>query len=188
MSLIEEALRRVQDPIAGNKPPASGQTVPKNQSPPTPAAEKTAETAHSWKVDAQPKDSANRSLVLLTASLVTAASVLWILGFLFIKPAYKFKPAVIEAPIESSKAAVASGPEASPALKNTAAADAAENAVKQFKLSGVVIGKGEHYAVIDGRIVSRGESIEGETVIEISESSTVLQRADGTQTVLRVPR
>jgi hypothetical protein len=55
-------------------------------------------------------------------------------------------------------------------------------------LSGVVEGEGEPYAVINGAIVTVGERIGEFTLEEIANGAARLQRADGSEAVLRVPR
>jgi hypothetical protein len=57
----------------------------------------------------------------------------------------------------------------------------------RFTLSGVVEG-GAPYAVINGTIVGIGERVGDATLLEIVNGAVKIRRADGTETVLRVPR
>lgn len=188
MSLIDDALRRVQDPVANKELPSNKASFPEKPVITQPAPKDSGAKPHSWTVGAfekkiagkiPAKHDARRSIVLLSASLITGVSVLWILSLLVANPLSISK----EGAKPAAKTAISDGLQASPPLNAPAAA-----AKSRFKLNGVVTGKGETYAVIDGRIVSKGESIEDATIVGIEESSVILQLADGTQKVIRVPR
>jgi hypothetical protein len=51
-----------------------------------------------------------------------------------------------------------------------------------------VEGEGESYAVINGAIVAVGDRLGEFTLIDITNGAARLRRADGAETVLRVPR
>ncbi|MDP3767804.1 MAG: hypothetical protein Q8S13_07300 [Dehalococcoidia bacterium] len=55
-------------------------------------------------------------------------------------------------------------------------------------LSGVVEGMGEAYAVINGVIVGLGERVGDYTLVSVANGAATVRAADGSDTVLRVPR
>ena len=60
--------------------------------------------------------------------------------------------------------------------------------VPEFNVTGVVEGLGDPYAMINGSIVSVGETIGRATLTGISEGTVTLRLADGKETVVRVAR
>ena len=61
-------------------------------------------------------------------------------------------------------------------------------APERLVLTGVAEGRGEAYAMMNGSIVVVGDRIGEYTVMEIDEGSVRLQKSDGSETILRVPR
>lgn len=180
MSLIEQALRRIKDPLV-SQPAAPA-------APPAAEAPKAAPpTAHSWPVTppapAAPQTAAGAAapetrLTAVTAGLVFALTVLLAIGGTrwmtralpnAHSPAQPQRPAAVRA-AGSGTASLPSAP--------------AESALA---LTGIVGGEGEHYAVINGVIVTVGEMIDGWTLMALTEQSATLRRRDEERT-LRVPR
>ena len=196
MSLIEEALRRVQDPLL----PAPGATAPspkKQAAAPTPNAAKV----HSW-ASAPPAAPGRHAAsprpvnVLVTVALaVLALTVALIAG-----GAFWLGRTLNGAPASHPRAGVAANAAqprgATPwhfgsktAASHTADTEPAtpEPAKEELVLSGIVEGLGEPYAVINGIIVGVGERVGELTLLEIAKGSVRLRRPDGSETVLRLP-
>ena len=60
--------------------------------------------------------------------------------------------------------------------------------VREFNVTGVVVGSGDPYAMINGSIVAVGETIGRATLMGISEGKVTLRLADGKETVVQVER
>lgn len=172
MSIIEEALRRVQDPIV-SPPPVPVHSWP--TSPPPASAPRAGTPASTPKV-------INIGTVLgLTAILVIggASWIAWRFGR-DQRPALRAaEPLPAQAPDRVRSVAALSG------LVNRLARVAPE---QMFRVSGVVEGGGDPYALINGEILRLGEVIDGATLLEITEGRIRLGRADGEEIVLSVPR
>ena len=184
MSLIEEALRRVQEPLgpaAASKPklvpkPAATQSIP-----PLPPTTPFAPTGPSPRTPQQPATSlprsTNLSLVVVIAVLMLAAGligggVVW---------------------IGRTVGAVRRTSTSVPNAENMTTPVAAETAVpptgqESFILNGIVEGVGEPYAVINGVIVGIGDHVGDATLMDVHNGSATLQRANGKRSILRVPR
>ena len=65
---------------------------------------------------------------------------------------------------------------------------AAKEPVQEFNVTGVVEGLGDPYAMINGSIVSVGETIGRATLTGIAEGMVTLRLADGKELVVRVER
>ena len=179
MSLIEEALRRVQGPLL---PP--DQT--KSAAPVTPLKEKKEATspAHSWSPTPYPttpplSPASRPSRVLVGVAAVvlilTAGLVVW--GVFWMRRTIGRWPHTV--------ASVPSGPETTmPESSVSPRPRTQQNPL----LSGVVEGLGEPYAVINGMIVGVGEQVGGSTVLDIRHGTVKLRRANGSETLLRVTR
>ena len=214
MSLIEEALRRVQNQAKGAPTPAparpeapqklSGVQIP--PAPPAPAAP----AAHSWTV-AEPATRDERADVTplppfrpvaapsnaLTASAVavlilTSALVLGAAYWLGQVASSRKHPAPAPVPTEVSRpvhpAAPQPQPEPAPAPLALPLIKGPKAVRVPLSLSGVAIGRGEAYVVINGTILTIGERIEGATLTDIKENVAVLEYPDGDTLTLRVPR
>ena len=189
MSLIEEALRRIKDPMIS----ASGKTA---SSPTVKPAESTA-SPHSWPIGAPTHPTAPRTpaTLMLTAGAVIGLALLLLLGGVSWLKGSLPKPSTTPATAPAAPpppAAATEPPAASEAVQ--AVVEPASSATagvilkESFVLSGVVEGLGEPYAVINGMVVGVNEPIEGATVVRIAGGLVTVRRADGTETVLRVPR
>ena len=178
MSLIEEALRRVKDPLV---PPSSTKPkTPQKASPPpaTPAP-------HSWSTTAAsaPPQSANSpvSPLILATLAVTGLMVALLLG-----------GAVWMWNNFGSRRSVTASPTTSEAVPEPSSDESPQASSRQepaaFRLTGIVEGLGEPYAVINGSIVAEGETIGEATLLTIAEGTVTLRLADGKETLLRVER
>ena len=222
MSLIEEALRRVQDPTA------SGQTAPpktphKDAQPQTPPA-----PAHSWTTEPQSAaagarppaahSSAPYALIAVAGAILALTATLLVGGALWMMrtvrtsngipkaqerthtaPAATASSAAPEHPaVEPEPAAVvvaqASATASQPIIQTLKAAiapllsEAPAKPQDGLRLTGIVEGTGEPYAVINGEIVAVGERVGQFSLVRIHDGAAVLRRDDGTDTIVRVAR
>ena len=164
MSLIEEALRKIKDPLLPQPPP----DIPASPSPP----------AHSWMTEApaqglSPATRRLNPLLAVAAAIAALTAVLTFWGAFWMGRAIGRSPA---ASAPASPAAASSAPE--PALTPRPVPE----------LHGVVEGVGEPYAVINGAIVGVGDRIEDLTVRRVEDGTVTLRRDDGEELVLRVKR
>lgn len=200
MSLIEEALRRVQDPTVSGKtaPPQ----IPRQEEPKQAAAP----AAHSWtpapRPAATPRTEAQQTpqalmavaftILVLTATLI-AGGAFWMTRM--------GRPASVTASAPAASPAIispATAPEPSTAAvqpeleapKGAIASWFGEGSAKQDELllTGIAEGIGEPYAVINGGIIAIGERVGRFTLVQVHNGAAVLRRDDGTDTILRVAR
>lgn len=197
MSLIEEALRRMQEPVG---PPASSgsKPAPKRQSaPPTSLRSPTApfpSTQPSPRATQQPATPVPRPTNLL---LVVVIAVLMLAAGL-IGAGVRWIGRTVGAVRSASPPASAASPMASgqPPALNTELLQkpvAAETAVPPtgqdaFVLNGIVEGVGEPYAVINGVIVGIGDQVGDATLVDVRNGAATLQQSNGRRSVLRIPR
>ena len=186
MSLIEEALRRIQDPLLA-KHESGAQAPPK----PAPRAE-PAPAAHSWPTTPLPSlppiPAAMNPLLAVSFSVLALTAVIvlggtfWIGHHMVMRPTPIFisEPAERSQPRERPAAALAQPVTLAPAV-TPAAGDG-------FTLSGIVEGMGEPYAVINGLIVGAGERVGDATVLDVANGVVKLRRENGREIVLSVPR
>ena len=187
MSLIEEALRRVQEPLVKSQQTAA----------PSPRKTRADETApaHSWTTNppfalrpAPGSPHTSTSLLAVALAVLALTAVLIIGGAFWMGRVIGGRPAVPASTVQSPPAptppALAKASK-QPAPVHDAASPAAE---ESLVLTGVVEGLGDPYAVINGMILGVGEQSGGATLIEIADGLVKLRRADGTETVLRVAR
>jgi len=192
MSLIEQALRRVQDPLVARGPAA----------PPEAPAPTQAAPAHSWPTaSAAPAPPAPLRISVLVAA-VLALCILS--GVLVISGAF-WMGRVVGRPAPAEPVAPAPKPLASVAPSSAAAPFPKPGPFKEiprlsipwvkssvppepYVLSGLIEGTGEPYAVINGMIFGVGEQIGKATVVEIANGAVKLLQPNGKETVLRVPR
>ena len=207
MSLIEEALRRLQDPSLRPAEPQAATKTRSTSEPSTadptgpapviqvPPAHDTAPAApaHSWSplpggaaTPAQSPMSVLLALVAAVAVLTLAligGGIWWTSRML----SRAHEPGALRAMADIAAppgAALPAGhaPVAPPSgLAQTPATDT-------LMLSGVVEGDGESYAVINGSIVMVGERLGDFTLEAITDGSARLRGADGAEITLRVPR
>ena len=195
MSLIEEALRRIKDPLMTPQPQPTHKSPNARQNP-LPAA-------HSWA--AIPSDPAlTRSttspppqhlLVIVATAVIGLAAVLIMGGAMWMSRRLHgmavSPPPPFPAPsVEANKPA---GPQTTTPTEPIIGPVTPSRAVipseqDGFVLTGVIEGAGEPYAVINGAVVAVGERIGAATLLEITNGSVTLRRTDGSKLVLRVPR
>ena len=180
MSLIEEALRRVKDPLV---PPAStpAKTPRKAAVPQTP-------TTHSWSTTPPPSlvpPAAATPMTLLT--MVTIAILGLTAALIFGGAIWMWRTLNTgNTPVASPMISGGGGSPATEAQPERSAA--ATEAGPEFNLTGIVEGLGEPYAVINGSIVAEGERVGNATLLDIGEGTVKLRLANGKDTVLRVSR
>ncbi len=189
MSLIDDALRRVNDPTLPTTPSATT---------PAPVATPTAPTAHSWPSataptarqlpSSRPLMYAATAVFLLAAALGLGALAGWLKTA---APGLKLPPPRVSRPAAPAK----SSPTAPAGAAATSAASAMSwlptpkpSASGELVLSGTVAGAGQPFAMINGQIVSIGEMIGEWTLEDIADGSVTLRRTDGSQRMLQVPR
>ena len=191
MSLIEEALRRVKDPLV--HPAAT-----KAEKPRTAAPSQARPTAHSWSTTPAPSPSQPAAaspitpLALATLAVLGLTVALLVGGAAWIWRTFKGRAPVATTPMspgvapEPATAAMSETTTPSkPAVPSRSATAATD---PEFHLTGVVEGSGDPYAVINGSIVGVGETVGTATLLGIAEGIVTLRLADGKDTVLRVER
>lgn len=214
MSLIEQALRKVQDPVLR----AAQATT---EAPPQPAEAGPA-PAHSWPVadaPAKPPETTNAPVIVASA-ILSLAVVLVVAGAVWLghtlrtasppapsvsaasaAPAASDTPSapMAAAPVTETrpKGAQASGmsfpnplflTDVARISKSPVGSQAKASLKDALVLSGIVQGSGDPYALINDTIVAVGETIHGRTLVEIGNGMARLRDADGDETILRVPR
>lgn len=192
MSLIEEALRRVKDPLV--PPPSTKPKTPQKASPP-PAMP----APHSWSTTAAsaPSQSTNSPvtpLTLVTLAVLGLTVALSLGGAVWMWNNFGSRLSVTATPTTSEAVPEPSSDKSPQAGSRQAPAAVARSAKvptgshPDFKLTGIVEGLGEPYAVINGSIVAEGETIGEATLLKIAEGTVTLRLADGKETLLRVER
>ena len=192
MSLIEEALRRVQDPVTGTTvQPRPAARQPKQESSSTtgalptttslPAGNRT--TRHT--AVAAPV-SAPVLMMLTTLAILIVSAVLVISASLWLKRAAQIQRTQHELRASPPAPVVPRQPEASKASASSETARAKPKPA--FVLTGIVEGRGEPYAIINGAIVRIGEQVQDATLRDITHGVVTLEHPDGTRTTLRAPR
>lgn len=198
MSLIEEALRRVQDPtVPTAQAPAPAQPKPRPEG---------IKPAHPWPTTPAvstpppfPAQPTTNALVAVAVAIFALTGILVLWGAFWIGRVLGTPPAVstatppepapttppVAAPAPSHPEPVDEHPDAAAPPQRPVQQAAAEPALA---LNGVVEGLGAPYAMINGAIVGVGESVEDSVVLEITNGSVRLRRGDGTESVLRVTR
>ena len=186
MSLIEEALRRIQDPLL-TKHAAHASAPPELKTEPPPAV-------HSWQTTPSPfplppaaTPSVNPLLavsfsVLALTAVIVIGGAFWIGHRVVMQPT----PVVISEPPDRPKP---SERRAAPVVQPVAPTpETPAVSGNGLTLSGIVEGMGESYAVINGLIVGVGEQVDGATLLEIASGTVRLRRENGREIVLSVPR
>ena len=196
MSIIEEALRRVQEPLL---PPAKKPAV----SPPPQAAPQAARPApaHSWEaapalsVPSPSPLQSQTTLLTAVAVAVLALTVALVIGGAFwmgraVAPASQSFAPPPSAPSATAQPQSASAPVniEPPARTEMPRAAKKSGPPPDLVLSGIVEGLGEPYAVINGLIIGKGERVANATLEEIANGSVTLRHDNGQKTILRVPR
>ena len=203
MSLIEEALRRVQDPLRAFEQ----KTSPSSSAPPATTPTQSP-SVHSWPTTSpiatpSPTPSTHPSNVVVFVALAVLffTAVLIVGGAVWMTRTFGEKSSAgMGSPPVS--APTSGAPSASPSMLDrreptqgqrnqmlsTESPTPTNRHNNTFMLSGVVEGVGEPYAVINGTIVGVGDTISGATLLEIDKGSVTLRDPNGNTTVLRVPR
>ena len=219
MSLIERALRNVNDPVVSVSP------APRQASPPEPAGAPP-QAAKPWLPRAPSQaPPAWPSLVLVGVAVLALTIVLVIGGSFWLGRtlgATRAAPAAARMPEAEPAAATSAAAWPAPALLTAepatvppAAPMAAGEpsparslisvsdtpllalpwgvlpkrpAEERLRLTGVVEGMGESYAVINGTIVGLGERVDGFTLTKIANGSVTVRDHNGEEAVLRVAR
>ena len=181
MSLIEEALRRVKDPLV---PPSTTVKAPRKAAPPqTPA------TAHSWPTT--PASSASQPAAAASAALLTMVTIA-ILGLtavlIFGGAIWMWRTLNGKTRVESAREETTPDTTVPREGSAPAALAASTDSPPEFSLTGIVEGSGEPYAVINGSIVAEGEAVGTATLLEIGEGTVKLRLANRKEAVLRVSR
>lgn len=203
MSLIEEALRRVQDPLI---PKQSSGSLPAPAPKQKPAVQERP-VVHSWTTQPSsaplgiPPTHSSRNPLIVVALAVFALTVMFIIGGAFwmgrtiarTEPRIEAKAVPIQPPLPPPPPEPAVLPQVQVAKEAAPAIPQMERPApvshqEEFVLSGVVEGMGESYAVINGTIIGVGEQIGDATLQEIAKGSVTLRHEDGKETILRVPR
>ena len=188
MSLIEEALRRIQDP-----------SLPTQQTaPPKPGGKDQSSTAHSWSSTPPPVSAkvtttsqrATNVLVAVTVAILALTALLVAGGAVWL-----FRIDMGEKPepiVETSRTTSPQASVVAPVIPSVERAEplpkTASRQPEELSLSGVVEGLGEPYAVINGAIVGVGERVGTFTLTAVHDGAAILRRDDGTDTILRVSR
>ena len=188
MSLIEEALRRIQDPLLtkhGASASAPLVVAPKTEPPPA---------VHSWQTTPSPFPRPPAAAPSVNPLLAVSFSVLALTAVIVIGGAFWIGHRVVMQPTQ----VVISEPPDRPKPSERRAAPVVQPVAPTpetpavpgngLTLSGIVEGMGESYAVINGLIVGVGEQVGGATLLEIASGTVRLRRADGSEVVLNVPR
>ncbi len=199
MSLIEEALRRLQDPSLpateqasrpARPPPQAGAVKPA-PAPPTPSTPASQPAPiHPWSTAASsastqtPAPRTTSVLIALVAAILLLTIALLVGGAWWIGRTLKTGTRPVSSANETAVSQSATpDPEPLPLQTTTPAPRALPLAI-----SGIVEGEGQPYAVINGVIVAVGERIGEFTLEEVAHGAARLRRADGSEVVLRVPR
>ena len=195
MSLIDEALRKVRDPLAPKAP--AGKPEPASTS----QAAAGSPLVHSWSAEtptaaamvAAPAQKNSAAFSLVTGAIGVLSAALLIGGGLWlgrnwhgaksVAPAAAPAPAPVVVPPEP--AAPAPAP---PIVEFEPAEPPPPPPETKLSLTGLAEGPGASYAMINGSIVEIGDQVAEFTLIEISKGSVRLRKRDGSETILRVPR
>ena len=167
MSLIEEALRKIKDPLLPQAPPG----IPASPPPP----------AHSWPTEApahglSPATRHFNPLLAVAAAIAALTDALTPWGEFWMGRTIGRSHAAA-APVSLAVASSTLTEPGSTPIPRPAP-----------ELHGIVEGSGEPYAVINGTIVSVGDRIEDLTVRRVEDGAVTLRRDDGEEVVLRVKR
>ena len=203
MSIIDEALRRVQDSTGkafATPPPAAPPQAPvaRPQQPPQESrAPEPPPLVHSWQPSTPAAPTAgpqNGPLFAVVGAVLLLTVVLVIGGAFWIGRALNSNgrgvQVSIAAPNAPAEQPAPAEPEPKPAksVRPRPAPKASGNQSTSLILSGIVEGLGEPYAVINGLIVAAGERVSNATLERIENGSVLLRRDDGREITLSVPR
>lgn len=196
MSIIEEALRRVQGPVTKT----TRQAAPNVQTPSAtsvaipagPLAHPEPPPAHSWTpippvtAPALPRVHAPNLLLVVALTMMALTIGLISIGtWWFIRWHPIVTPADSPVPIAPSASAASAPAQAAPPP-----AVVAPKPAPPLRLSGVVeaTDTSDSYAVINNEIVAVGERVGDATLLAIAHGAVTMRRDDGEELVLRVSR
>lgn len=185
MSLIEEALRRIQDP---SMPKSSTTAAPPNPQ----ATAQEPPPAHSWPITPPSSEASPpllqtpRALNAVAAAILGLTVVLLLGGIVWLSRTRTGTRSAPE-PAPSPAPAKASTPPISAPVQKPAWFGGA-NPEQEMILSGIVVGVGEPYAVINGEIVAQGDQIGSATLLDITPDSVTVRLPNGKEAVLKIPR
>lgn len=189
MSLIEEALRRVKDPLV---PPASSAPEKPAKKPRQAQVSQATPAAHSWSPSPAASASRTPSSSLAPFTMVTLAVLALTAALIFGGAVWMWQTLNgNQSSTVSDKPATSEPSDSNDANSDDAtqtAHTAAKKLAQEFNVTGIVEGSGDPYAMINGSIVAVGETIGSATLTGISEGTVTLQLADGKETVVRVQR
>lgn len=187
MSLIDDALRRIQDPVSADKKTPSAPVDTSGRG--TSQKDKKQNPAHSWSIEDFQKNPAAAGLPVqkqkpnrftaVAVLLGLVAVLLWVFAIIAFKP--------FDRPLMARRQPMKAQPGLlqSNATNNSSVPATAEVALK---LSGVVLGNGEPYAVIDGKILAVGEMAGEAKILGIAENAVTLELPGKKTKTLQVPR
>ena len=181
MSLIEEALRRVQQEVTASS---------ERRAAPAPPDAKTdqPELVHPWPTTGAPAApptarTKNAGLKGPLAAIALAAALSLGIGFWLERGGRK--PAVRLAERSAPETVVSQpAPRSAPPMPTR---PTASGGGETLVLSGIAEGSGEPYAVINGQVVSIGGLVGDSTLLEIAGGAVRMRRPDGTDVVLHLP-
>ncbi|MBI3009846.1 MAG: hypothetical protein HYY57_02550 [Candidatus Omnitrophica bacterium] len=190
MSIIEEALRRVQEPLPNPSSKAAAKSAPAAiEAPPAPAPPASS-TAHSWQVETSaPRDSSASqwssympalvaAVIAIFAIALIAGTVIWIRGLSL--AASRSLPA-------TNNPSVATQEPSLEAVQQPVVVPPSATVAKNLSLSGVVHGFGESYAMIGSGIFTIGQRVDEKTITEIGENWVKLRDDAGNESTLILP-
>ncbi len=185
MSLIEEALRRVQD----IGPPARAPKPPEAQppSPPTPPSQPSPVPATS---SSGPAPLPSAQMTAFAVKWIGASAVLAVVvgtGLWTYRVMITVKPTTVTLPHQSQADSATALASTTAFAASTRSLPPLEPKPPTLKLSGIVRGAGEPFAIINDHIIQVGDSVEGATLVAVKEDAATLRWLDK-ELVLRTAR
>jgi len=227
MSLIEEALRRLQEPTRADKSPVSEKVKIDIKNKPTQKKEIKAvsihkvlheeasppKPVHSWspappKLNAPAAPTSGNPLVAVTVASLTLTVALVVGGAFWLghalgdrQPVSLPSPLLITTSSRPDPQISTHSPQpiihSTPAYNETAelAFSRSELSIAtqiepfaELVVSGVVVGAGEPFAMINNKIIGIGESIDEITVVEIQQDAILVKNQQGNTKLIRISR
>ncbi|MCI0563702.1 MAG: hypothetical protein MN733_34950 [Nitrososphaera sp.] len=205
MSLIEEALRRIQDPaVTSEQKTASPSPTPKQKNPDSEKApaKQTDAPAHSWSTHPYPPQTAsqapgqNHPLTWVALAVFLLTSVLIISGVFWLGKKWAGLDTKVQAASQNQTVVSRTSEEKAEIVDQTSSLSSppllplkkkvARDKNPQLIVNGVIEGLGEPYAVIDDAILGIGDQIDGMTVVAIGKGRVTLRNDAGAETTLRL--
>lgn len=190
MSLIEEALRRIQDPAIPKAPPGLGAGQP--------AAARREHRAHSWPTTPEQSSQAmiqtQSHMIAVAVAVLCLTVVLLVGGTLWLRQTLSALPTAPDAQVVPATLPPVPIPVQAPApvqksvLVQKPAPPIPSQPTPTYVLTGVVQGRGQPYAVINGQIVAIGEMVGAARLLQITDAAVRLRTAEGEEFELYVPR